>query len=41
MIELLISIVFIIGAYYLNKKMNALIIEHITFANRMTEKEKD
>jgi hypothetical protein len=27
LIELLTCIVFIIGAYYLNKKMNALIVE--------------
>ncbi|CAD8108077.1 unnamed protein product [Paramecium sonneborni] len=39
-VELLASIIFIIGAYYLNKKMNALIIEQIMFTNRMTGVEK-
>ncbi|CAD8096771.1 unnamed protein product [Paramecium primaurelia] len=40
LVELLASIIFITGAYFLNKKMNALIIEQIMFTNRMTGQEK-
>ncbi|CAK57652.1 unnamed protein product (macronuclear) [Paramecium tetraurelia] len=39
-VELLSSIIFITGAYFLNQKMNALIIEQIMFTNRMTGVEK-
>ncbi|CAD8198247.1 unnamed protein product [Paramecium octaurelia] len=39
-VELFASIIFITGAYFLNKKMNALIIEQIMFTNRMTGVEK-
>ncbi|CAD8093068.1 unnamed protein product [Paramecium primaurelia] len=39
-VELFASIIFIIGAYFLNKKMNALITEQIIFTNRMTGVEK-
>ncbi|CAD8107588.1 unnamed protein product [Paramecium sonneborni] len=40
LVELFAIIIFITGAYYLNKKMNALIIEQIMFTNRMTGVEK-
>jgi hypothetical protein len=39
-VELVTSIIFVIGAYFLNKKMNALILEQMIFNNRMTENEK-